>query len=83
MNEYTPNKFEFKVTSYDGTVHTRTFSKETLNDVLEEMEMFLKGCGFVFDGTLDVVTEDEPTVELRPKDSITHSHHYFDFDRNQ
>jgi hypothetical protein len=80
MIDYKPNKFEFKMTSYDGTVQARTFSKEMLPDVLEEFEMFLKGCGFVFDGIVDIVSEDEPTLE--PKEPIIHSHHYFDFNRN-
>ena len=31
---------------------------ETLGDVLTAFEMFLRGSGFVFDGTVDIVSED-------------------------
>ena len=81
MDNYTPNKFEFKFTACDGTVNIRIFSKEMLPDVLEEMELFLKGCGFFFNGTLDIIDEEEPTIQQ--KDPIIHSQHYYDFNRNR
>ncbi len=31
----------------------------TLDDLVEAFEEFLKGCGFIFDGTLDIVEEEE------------------------
>ena len=42
-----------------GTKTTIEFESETLEDVLEEFAMFLRGCGYVIDGRLDVVPHDE------------------------
>jgi hypothetical protein len=42
-----------------GTKTTIEFESETLDDVLEEFAMFLRGCGYVIDGRLDVVPHDE------------------------
>jgi hypothetical protein len=38
-----------------------TTEKEYLPEVLEDFEMFLRGCGFFFDGMLDFV--DAPTTQ--------------------
>lgn len=32
--------------------------KESLAELLEEFEQFLRGCGFVFEGHLDIVDND-------------------------
>ena len=42
-----------------GTKINIEFEGESLEDILEEFSMFLRGCGFVIDGTLDVVPHDE------------------------
>jgi hypothetical protein len=42
-----------------GTKTTIEFESEILEDVLEEFAMFLRGCGYVIDGRLDVVPHDE------------------------
>jgi hypothetical protein len=42
-----------------GTKINMEFESETLEDVLEEFSMFLRGCGYVIDGRLDVVPHDE------------------------
>jgi hypothetical protein len=42
-----------------GTKINMEFESETLDDVLEEFSMFLRGCGYVIDGRLDVVPHDE------------------------
>ena len=34
------------------------FSADSLDDVLVEFEMFLKGCGYCFDGHLDFVQDE-------------------------
>jgi hypothetical protein len=34
---------------------TVEFSGENLNEIVSEFEMFLKGCGFNFEGQLDLV----------------------------
>ena len=42
-----------------GTKINMEFEGETLEDILEEFSMFLRGCGFVIDGTLDVIPDEE------------------------
>jgi hypothetical protein len=54
-------EMEFKLKqNYDITrTVTHTTDAETLTDILEEFQMFLQGCGFIINGTLDIVeTED-------------------------
>jgi len=87
MHNYEPNVFELTMKTFDGTVTKRTFQKESLSDVLEEMEYFLRGCGFFFDGQLDVVKDDYDVVieepELSEEDLSEKSEWYFDKDRNR
>lgn len=42
---------------YGGSKTTREFEADYLPDVLTEVELFLKGTGFVFNGTLDFVND--------------------------
>jgi hypothetical protein len=42
-----------------GTKINMEFEAEYIDDVLEEFAMFLRGCGYVIDGRLDVVPHDE------------------------
>lgn len=45
---------------YDNsTVEVTLDDVETLDDILEGFEEFLRGCGFIIKGNLDVVNEDE------------------------
>lgn len=44
---------------YGGSKTTREFTEVYLPNVLTEMELFLKGAGFVFDGNLDFVDDTE------------------------
>ena len=37
---------------------TVEFNGESLSDIVSEFEMFLKGCGFNFEGQLDLVNID-------------------------
>lgn len=57
------NKFTFsnEFVDYHGKVSTldMEFSADNLSDVLDHFERFLTGCGFVLDGTLTVVNEDD------------------------
>lgn len=38
---------------------TTETNADTLNEVLEEFECFLKGAGYVFDGRIDLVKEED------------------------
>jgi len=48
---------------FGGSRTTREFTADFLPDVLSEVELFLKGAGFVFDGNLDFVNDFEETSE--------------------
>ena len=37
---------------------TVEFNGDSLSDIVNEFEMFLKGCGFNFEGQLDLVNTD-------------------------
>jgi hypothetical protein len=74
-----------------------SFHADTLDQVIERMQYFLKGSGFIFDGQLEIVTEDTSDLEtfkinLDNDSDITmggggpsseHSPYYYDFERNQ
>ena len=78
---------------FGGSTTTREFQVDFLPDVLSEIELFLKGAGFVFDGNLDFVNDfEEPEWHTEewdtPQDDISqwdkvHSKHYFDTERNK
>ena len=75
---------------FGGSTTTREFNVDYLPDVLSEVELFLKGAGFVFDGKLDFVNDFETEPEWNtdewniPQDDITeHSDFYFDTERNK
>jgi len=55
---------------YGGSKTTREFTEDYLPHVLTEMELFLKGAGFIFNGNLDFVDEFGETnsdFELEPE----------------
>jgi hypothetical protein len=60
-------KFTLLCEHDDGTKITYEFNNIMLSDTLDNMQNFLKGCGFVFDGVLDIVNEDG---EQQPHDLI-------------
>jgi len=51
------------------TKNTTEFEVDGLMDVLENVEMFLKGTGFIFDGYLDIVPPEEDTIQNDMGDS--------------
>ena len=66
----------------DTHVVTHQFNAETYWEVIEQFEMFLKGAGYSFDGSLDLVEHvnlDQATLDELSK----HSDHYFDINRNR
>ena len=72
---------------------THEFNVDTLNDVLENTDLFLRGCGFVPTGTLDYVVDEyadfgggstlDDYPELKAELAAKHSPHYFDTERNK
>jgi hypothetical protein len=72
--------------------NTHEFEVETLSEVLENFELFLRGAGYIFDGVVDVVPTEEDDLDAWHEDIVSeldkeveaeHSHHYFDVDRNK
>jgi hypothetical protein len=79
------SKFKFicEEAEYYSPKSTRTteFSAVLLDDVLKEFEMFLKGCGFQFDGNVIIEQETWSTEECNDKvDDLqyTFNHDYGD-----
>jgi hypothetical protein len=73
---------------YARDVESRTtheFEVDYLPDVLQNMELFLRGVGFVFDGNLDIVNdfEEPPEWHTPQEDFVEHSDFYFDTQRNK
>jgi len=65
---------KYTLTCQQGNFKTTTeFEEDFLPSVLENMQLFLKGCGFCFDGTLDIINEE--TEELY---SDTHDFRHVD-----
>lgn len=64
-------KFKLVCQHEEGDVVTHEFQKVFLNDVLLRMQDFLKGCGYVFDGTLDIVSDEEmyPGIQIEPQEA--------------
>lgn len=83
----------------DGTKVTYEFQVDTLNDILEHADLFIRGCGYMPPpGTLDYVVEEYgdhgggSTLEDYPEmqgyahiknEDVTHSNFYFDTERNK
>ena len=76
----------------DGTKVTYEFDVDTLDNVIEHFELFIRGCGFTPPpGTLDYVNDfsdhgggstldDYPEIKAELE---KHSQHYFDTERNK
>jgi len=75
------SKFMFikKDTDLEGTETNHTVSMQFediyLDSVISNFQDFLKGCGFVFSGELQIVEEE--------KDGVIRSKHYYDLGRNR
>ena len=48
----------------DNNKVTHEFKNVLLADTLDNIQNFLKGCGFVFDGILDIVEEEVSKIEI-------------------
>jgi hypothetical protein len=73
---------------FDGSKTTREFTVDYLPDVLSEVELFLRGAGFFFDGNLEFVVEqsfadDHQLDEDWDEVPLEHDKSYFDTERNK
>lgn len=80
----------------DGTKVTYEFHVDSLEDVLQHTDLFIRGCGYNPTGTLDYVPDEEYYGEpewtteefVTPQEDLTewnkvYSKHYFDSERNK
>lgn len=75
----------------EDRVNTLTFEAETYNDVILNMNDFLRGCGFYYEGYLDIVPDEfAPTYELNAEwpfpeetDATDHNDFFYDTERNK
>jgi hypothetical protein len=78
----------------DGTKVTYEFQVDTLNDILEHVDLFIRGCGYMPPpGTLDYQAEQyadfgggstlDDYPEIKEELLQTHSEFYFDTERNK
>ena len=61
----------------DGPKITYEFKNIMLADTLDNLQNFLKGCGFVFDGMLEIVEDGEPmqhNLSLLPEEDLHKSY---------
>ena len=56
---------------FGGSKTTREFQADFLPDVLSEVELFLRGAGFFFEGNLDFVNDFETEPEWEPEEEWT------------
>lgn len=54
-------KYTFEQT-YEDHVTTKEFEADYLYDVIERFEEFLRGCGFYFNGRLEIVDEESDNL---------------------
>ena len=69
-------KFTLIAEHESGEKVTYEFNEDYLPNVLQQMELFLRGTGYFFDGMLDFVND-----EL--EDTVQHSEFYYDTERNK
>jgi hypothetical protein len=72
--EYEPMPFQDAVSSKRKI----EFEAESLSSILEQFEMFLRGCGYVFDGQLDIVDDFAETTEFVDDDDLDDINQFFD-----
>ncbi len=59
MSKYIFTKLPMANDEFDDVKLQMTTEAETLSDLIETFQYFLKGAGFHFDGNLEIVTEDD------------------------
>ena len=68
----------FKFQSHDEYANDKTvksFDADHLEDILEQFQLFLAGVGFVYDGNLEFVPEDDTWKDYTPVDDKSSTVH--------
>lgn len=88
---------QYETDAYGGDLDNKistSFHADTLDQVIERMQYFLRGSGFYFDGQLGIIPDEDSEAEtfkinidndndISINISEEHSPYYYDFDRNQ
>ncbi len=72
--EYEPMPFQDAIASKRKI----EFEAESLGSILEQFEMFLRGCGYVFEGQIDIVDDFAETTKLVDDDDLDDINQFFD-----
>ena len=72
--EYEPMPFQDAIASKRKI----EFEAESLGSILEQFEMFLRGCGYVFEGQIDIVNDFAETTELVDENDLDDVNQFFD-----
>jgi hypothetical protein len=75
--EYEPMPFQDAIASKRKI----EFEAESLSSILEQFEMFLRGCGYVFEGQIDIVNdfaENPETAEFVDENDLDDINQFFD-----
>lgn len=72
--EYEPMPFQDAISSKRKI----EFEAESLSNILEQFEMFLRGCGYVFEGHIDIVDDFAETPEFVDEDDLDDVNQFFD-----
>ena len=63
LSENEMSKFMLSMIQENGDVTTKEFDTDYLYDVLDRTEEFLRGCGFYFNGRLEIVEEEKESPQ--------------------
>jgi hypothetical protein len=72
--EYEPMPFQDAIASKRKI----EFEAESLGSILEQFEMFLRGCGYVFEGQIDIVNDFAETTKLVDENDLDDINQFFD-----
>jgi hypothetical protein len=72
--EYEPMPFQDAISSKRKI----EFTADSLSHVLEQFEMFLRGCGYVFEGQIDIVDDFAKNPESVDEDDLDDVNQFFD-----
>ena len=72
--EYEPMPFQDAISSKRKI----EFTADSLSHVLEQFEMLLRGCGYVFEGQIDIVDDFAKNPESVDEDDLDYVDQFFD-----
>lgn len=81
-------KFTLTAEWDDEVKVTHELNLETLDDVVMQLDQFLRGCGYFYNGELGILYDKEDaTVEdtftTHINEMLDHNDYYYDTDRNR